>query len=548
MVRLGFGSSDTPPFYVRARSVRLNEVYPLIILEAANKTPPSKKRRQMTKPLGPKPVVGRFKVEEGRWVHGELKIDGEASHVYLRDEEFFWLDAEDKRVIAGELHDFSKVTLVKCNSPGTGSFSRGERGYSFADVFPHYVIHGDAYLDPDAPEVEEVTFQISDDAPLFYDFDAFGSLIRTKHLIDPLIKAYEDIVKRPVEVGERPEIAFFTGRRLIFEADTVLGKVSAENRAYADGGGPRGVHIDNSIVVRVVYSKPARLEDVTVDIIRLLRFFEIIVGRPQSLVRSSLLRAGRSEREGSLDLHWSLAPQRTPAFRRQEDREPQTFDMLMTPAREPSAFANVLSAWLARDDEWMDPRIRFSGCFGEQNRFDVDRLVAAANMFDILPKTATGTEATLSAAMSKVRDEAHSAFLGLAEESPEKESILIALSRLGSVRLKNKVRARAKIVLDAVGSLPFPELELVCDQAVNCRNYFVHGGNRKFDYSNNFTAVMFMTLVLEMVFALSDLIECGWDVNSWLGRGTTKSHPFGALLVDYKGQLADLKKLLPSKA
>src|SRR5690606_14420207 len=30
MVRLGFGSSDTPPFYGRARSVGLNAIYPRI--------------------------------------------------------------------------------------------------------------------------------------------------------------------------------------------------------------------------------------------------------------------------------------------------------------------------------------------------------------------------------------------------------------------------------------------------------------------------------------------------------------------------------------
>lgn len=494
-------------------------------------------------------AVGRFEIEPDRWIHGELKIDGEASSLFLRDETFFHLSDERRRAVRGELHDLTKVTLVKCNCPGAGTASRHDRGYSFAHVFPHYVVHGDAHLDPDAAEIEEVSFGISDDASLFYDFDAFGSLIQAKPYIGPVIKAYEGIVKRTVETGECPEIAFFTGRRSIFEANIAVGKVSAENCAHADLGGPKGVRIANTIVVRIAYTVSAKLDDAIVDVLRLLRFFEIIVGRPQSLVDADLLRAGRGSHEGPLQLYWSLAPERPQAFGRREEREPQAFDMLMTPAREPETFSRVLAAWLARDDAWMDARLRFSGCFGQQNRFDLDRMVAAANMFDILPEETSPTRVALSPELTKARDEARTAFRALKERSAERDSMLLELSKLGAAHLKHKVRARAKIVTDAVGPLPFPELKFVCDQAVDCRNYFVHGGRKRFDYANNFTAVMFMTLTLEMVFALSDLIECGWDHQRWLGRGTTKSHPFGALLVDYKMFLAELKTLLtPSEA
>jgi hypothetical protein len=85
---------------------------------------------------------------------------------------------------------------------------------------------------------------------------------------------------------------------------------------------------------------------------------------------------------------------------------------------------------------------------------------------------------------------------------------------------------------------------MVCDEAVNCRNHYVHGGEAAVDYSTNFEVVTFFTETLEFVFAASDLIECGWNLKSWLVGFGKYSHPFGRYLLGYRDYLVMLESLL----
>ena len=83
---------------------------------------------------------------------------------------------------------------------------------------------------------------------------------------------------------------------------------------------------------------------------------------------------------------------------------------------------------------------------------------------------------------------------------------------------------------------------------VNCRNYYIHGGEPRFDYSANFDAVAFFIDTLEFVFATSDLIEAGWDVMAWSGIATTMSHPFARCRVNYAANLYKLRSFLQGPA
>lgn len=496
-------------------------------------------------PLPGRLAIGRFEVAAGRSVHGELTVAGDKTQLYLRDDEFFHVGGEGARAVRGVLHDLTKVTAIACNVSGPGSGWRHEEGFTFAHLFPHFVAHGDRHIDPDAEAIAKVKFRVADDACLFYQADIFSSLINASPHIDPIVKAFEQIVDRDVEKGDRPEIAFFSGKRGIFNADTVIGRVHAENSAWSTAGGPRGVAIHNEIWCGLDYGAPVKLDTVTLDVLRLLRFFEIVVGRPQTLTELLVSPVDIGERESPLRIHWSLGPERKPSFATREEREPQPYDMLMHPADSPKPFAAVLTRWLARDDAWLEARVRFANCFAKQNRFGVDRIVAAANMYDILPQDVVPAAVELPTDIKEVATAARSAFKKLIK-SDQRDSMLNAIGRLGKAQLKAKIRYRAQIVIDKLGERRFPDIMMVCDEAVDCRNHFVHGSeDPSFDYMANFAAVNFFTLTLEFIFALSDLIECGWDPEPWLSNGTTKSHPFGAFLVDYKSYLAELKALLP---
>jgi hypothetical protein len=116
------------------------------------------------------------------------------------------------------------------------------------------------------------------------------------------------------------------------------------------------------------------------------------------------------------------------------------------------------------------------------------------------------------------------------------------LGRIDKATLKRKVRNRAKLITDIVGD-QFPELDMVVDQAVDCRNYYVHGLDAKIDYSKNFDQVQFLTDTLEFVFAASDLVQSGWDITAWTKQRSKFSHPFGRYYVNYARHLSELKKL-----
>jgi hypothetical protein len=123
--------------------------------------------------------------------------------------------------------------------------------------------------------------------------------------------------------------------------------------------------------------------------------------------------------------------------------------------------------------------------------------------------------------------------------SPERDSVLGVLGRLGQASLKQKVRSRAAVVTQRAGA-KFPELELVVD----CRNHFVHGSGTKIDYKENFDLVTFFTDTLEFVFASSDLIDCGWNATLWSQKMSTLSHPFDRFLKSYDAALEELKRVL----
>jgi hypothetical protein len=344
---------------------------------------------------------------------------------------------------------------------------------------------------------------------------------------------------RNIEIGEYPQLFYFTGRYEIVAADTVLGKISA-NHGFGGGyPGTGGIHFDNTIWLNIAFDTDKTVADAIESVIDTLRFLEIIAGRPQNITKLEIFPANAADYPKVLDVYWCMPPRRDPE---KESREPHPGDLPIRAAIEKDEFTSVLKRWLERQDEWRNARGRFSTVFAYQNMYCTDRIVGAANMFDIMPKSAYPQTVPLDSDLETARDEAAKAFKGL-PNSPERDSVLGALGRIGKATLKRKIRARANLITDIVGD-QLPELDVVVDQAVNCRNYYVHGTEPKFDYEKYIDQVYFFTDTLEFVFAASDLIEAGWAISVWIKRGSSQTHPFGTYCVNYALRLRELKKLL----
>ena len=72
----------------------------------------------------------------------------------------------------------------------------------------------------------------------------------------------------------------------------------------------------------------------------------------------------------------------------------------------------------------------------------------------------------------------------------------------------------------------------------------MHGSEGTFDYGEEVAVSAFLTDTLEFVFAVSDLIDLGWDYRFWCSKGSSLSHKFGSYIVDYEINLRMLKQLV----
>jgi hypothetical protein len=153
--------------------------------------------------------AGTFTVSFGKDVYGELTLGGRNTSLYLQDKDFFDTYAIPSQCVKGILHDFTKVTLLQCiTTTGMGSFRRGEQSYNFASIFPHYVVHGDHHIGPAEKKITAVHFVMDDAATLFYDFDAFGSLIDARPFIKQIAHANGLELER--EIAQVPTRKFST--------------------------------------------------------------------------------------------------------------------------------------------------------------------------------------------------------------------------------------------------------------------------------------------------------------------------------------------------
>ncbi|WP_190678682.1 HEPN domain-containing protein [Leptolyngbya sp. FACHB-671] len=481
--------------------------------------------------------AGSFTLTNGIELQGELCLQGAATTLDLYSSSSF--DRHAGADIFGMFYDRSKVSLINCVTMSGGSATRGGEAYHFSSIFPHFVIFGDQRISSSCRIIRELSFTVDDAATLFYDFDAFGSVFDAKPHVEHIVEAEAKKLGRDIEIGKYPHLFYFTGKYEIFGVDTVLGKISATHSPSYTLPDSEGIHVDNTIRINIAFYFEKTVDEAIGSVLDILRFLEVIAGRPQNISDLRFFPVSAQDHPKPLDVYWCMPPQRE---RDNESRKPNSFDLLLQVASNSDEFSNVLKRWMERHDEWRNARARFSTAFAYQDSYNVDRIVGAANMFDILPSCAYPEPVTLSSDLAEAQNNARKAFRTL-PPSPERDSVLGALGRIGKATLKRKVRSRAKLITDVVGDR-FPDLELVVDQAIDCRNYYVHGSDAKIDYSMHSAQVQFFTDTLEFVFAASDLVESGWDITTWITQGSTLSHPFARYCFNYSPMLSTLKKLL----
>ena len=439
--------------------------------------------------------------------------------------------------LTGVLHDLTKVSLIDCLTPPEAAFvEHGTDVYYYADVFPHFVVLGDDHLEPRKRVISAVEFLIDDASVLFADVDAFGWLLDARPYIEQIANANN--IGRRIVTGPNPQIFYFTGKEEIFTSSTSLGKVSAQHVPVFNPFTVNGGMLKRRITVSIAFEEEIDFREAISRTSRVIEYLGMIAGRPQALLDLGV-QVGRAPEKPPLRVHWSMPPRRDPEI---EWPKPGSFDILLNAIVEPEKFSSVLANWFARQSDWQAARFRFFTSFAKRRMQDVNRLVGAANMFDILPDSAVPAVVPIPEDLACARTAARKLFRDL-PQSAERDGVLGALGRIGKSSLKHKVRHRADKIIEVAGEW-FPELTTITDEAVNCRNFYVHGSEPRFDYESNAAAISFFIDTLEFVFGASDLIEAGWNIRSWIQHGTSATHPFGRYRANYPLALPKLKALL----
>lgn len=485
-------------------------------------------------------IAGQFSLHGSLIAEGELHLRGQASRLKLFSR--FKPDWSTTRDICGQLLDSTHVSLLNCiPMSGTGEQFRGGDHFYVGNLFPHHILLGHDHVTSDEERISSIHFSLDDATTLFGDVRAFGTISNSRKHLSELSKTDDGKMVR--EIGSLPLIFYFTGKQDILSAPTSLGVVSAGYVLTIPSPSASGIHLDARVVLAIKFPIATTVKKALEAVLDLVRFVEIVAGRPQNVTDLKVELDGEDDlHRQQLDLVWPFGPQRDAE---DEWGHADWFDLPFHPFQDPESFCNVLNSWLARNEEWRTARVRYSESFASQRRYSPDRLVGAANMFDLLPDNAFPLPDPIPDDLANARSMARELFKNL-PHGDDRSSVLGALGRIGKLTLKKKVRSRVQIISRQAGDL-FPELEFVADQAVDCRNYFVHGTKPKLDYESGESPVAFFTDTLEFVFAVSDLIDAGWNSNECIRRYTAMSHPFGRYRVSYADDLAALKALRPRR-
>lgn len=454
--------------------------------------------------------------------------------------------------IHGMLVDGRKASLIDCVIEGQTQYRFDEHSQSESLYFPNYVVVGEEFISSDEPVIQAVRYHFDNVNCLLSGHETFQSLtpnpVEIRHILEAEHIRNEKIAEKygwtkrdfKPQIGEHPHLLYFSGLWEIMTCKSNKGKISLTNRTSHKSSSAAGIGINNEVTANIEFTEPKTLKAALDDLRALHGLFELCLGHHQRYSWIELELTHRSK-ETTHDLpqtarlYWSLCNERV-----RGDSKPSRNDILFSLDRHPEEFSKVATAWMDSAETMGDPRERFATAFF--GSYSIDRIVGAANMFDLLPESHTPKIKEVDQQLNEAVNQCRQLFRNL-PESFARQSVLSALGRIGKASLRDKIHHRADKIIAVAGDR-FPDLYLPCNHAVIARNHYVHGSDRTFDYQKHFTEFVFIIDTLEFVFATSDLLDLGWNFNSWLDKSRSMTHAFSSYTANYSQNLLRLKALV----
>ena len=487
----------------------------------------------MTNVTEDSPQHGIFSVPPDQRANGSLTLAGRRSQLQLWSESP--LDISTNANITGVLDNLTKVSLIGCNVRSEGHVGKGDQiRYNYL-VSPQCVLFGSRYISGNEGVVREISFVLEHAVALFHDPGAYGTIFNDSAATAMVARI--DNPESSIEVEDSNWISYYTGKKTVFTSDTAVGRVSANHTPVFTIGNDHDHGLKKVTELSIKLDEPLPVIESLRRMGRVLQFFDLVAGYTHN-VTSISVHTGFDDPSHSFELYATGYAERQSTGEENESGRILRTTVLIHPVDDSIEFGNVLRAWLDRDVDWRTARIRLSHDWSKR-LYDYNRIIAAANVFDLLPNDVYGNKLSLSSDLSAAVVASRKIFCDL-PPSEERDDMLGHLKRVGGWRLKRKIRFRAENICDSIGHI-LPDLATAIDESVNLRNHYVHGTPSRIRVDQRLHLLLFLTNTLEFIFFASDLIDAGWNIVDWCNKAKPIGHPFHDYLVHYQEDLERLK-------
>ena len=446
-------------------------------------------------------IKANFKIENNNNISGVLATGSDSKKFSCWSSEFFHI--EDHSNIYGKTNENKYISLLNClGGSGASSYmSQNERSYS-CEVYSHTLVVGKDKVNSETDKFDSISLVVGNPLKLFKHLNSFGYInFPDENLVESLnTQKYTP----KFDTEKHPVIAYFNGDFSIFEQETELGTIKAHNLVTCGSlGGATGVKIENKVVITIDFR-----EGVTIDEAfkraNLVALFLRFIGVKGLFFKDITLKKMEHEHHEFTIYHDSYEWGK-------EIKDSYYSEPLIDVTND--RFPEILKGWFEKSDR-ESVRYNFYNTYFRDS-YSSDRLITAANMFDIFPVSEQDTKLSIATDAEELLTNLKMHIKSEFSTFPDiKQSLLQSIGFLTRKSLKDRVQERLNIIKPhLVGhKINTKDLEFIVNIAIKSRNYYVHGS--KYKKLSPEKLLKFQGLFIdtfEYIYALSEIVECGWE-------------------------------------
>lgn len=478
-------------------------------------------------------IKASLQIGDNHNISGVLDSKSDSKKFSCWSSEFFHVESHSN--VYGKTNDNKFVSLLNCLGNESSHMSNNERSYS-CEIYSHTLIMGKEKVNPETDKFDSISLTIGNPLKLFRNLDSFGYVPFPD---EKLITALNKQEYTPhFDSDKHPVVAYFNGNFNIFEQDTLIGKIKAHNLiSHGSWGGVTGVRIENKVIITIDFNEGVSIEESFKRANLVSLFFRFISGKGLFFKDISLKKVEHEHSEFDVfhdSYNWGT-----------NIKDDYYSDPLLDVTDD--SFAKILSNWFSKSDR-ENVRYNFYNTYF-RDVYSTDRLINAANMFDIFPIADEDKKITLDPRATELLSNLKKHIKTEFSEFPDiKQSLSQSIGFLTRKSLKDRVQERLDILKPHYQSnkISIVDLEFIVNIAIKSRNYFVHGSEYKKlspEKLHEFKGLFIDTF--EYIYALSELTECGWliaDSPIWGSH-----HKIRGCEQQIEFSLIELKKVLGDK-